>query len=273
MATKIKAKVSTGTEDSNDILDTATSIGSLIPGVGGLIGGALSFAQNTISKSEWKHQREIEDMEAMAKNRSDRERMMAMSPEADRQASASTLQSGRAANMGNALNASTGQSLKAGLGGDVQAGNIGAIKGSMAASAASAPYDQALSEGFGKRQQAQFQQNDALSKNSDQLSVIANRASMYEDETNNPYSGLGSAILGGANAATSIGKLMGLNATVTTDPITATPLGTNQVPSQQAINQPTGNPTGLFNYQNALNQNGNIFGWQKPPVPFSLARP
>ena len=181
----------------------ANITGSLSAGgpLGMLAGAGLQVFGNLAGKKEEKRRREIEVEQALQQNQATRERINAMSPEANFRQKQMMLRDGRSNAMQAAGNVAGGSVANSGMGGDYGSGKIAAMKASPMMDQATGQYDMQMANAVDQRQAQEDQKTGMLEQNTSQRAQISQMTDYINRQKGmNPLDGIMSGALTGATA-------------------------------------------------------------------------
>ena len=140
---------------------------------GMLAGAGLQVFGNMFNKNEEKRRREREVEQALQQNQATRERINAMSPEANFRQKQMMLRDGRSNAMQAAGNVAGGSVANSGMGGDYGSGKIAAMKASPMMAQATSQYDMQMANAVDQRQAQEDQKTGMLEQNTSQRAQIS----------------------------------------------------------------------------------------------------
>lgn len=175
---------------------------------GMLAGAGLQVFGNMAAKKEEKRRREIEVEQALQQNQSTRERINAMSPEANFRQKQMMLRDGRSNAMQAAGNVAGGSVANSGMGGDYGSGKIAAMKASPMMAQVTGQYDMQMANAVDQRQAQEDQKTGMLEQNTSQRAQISQMTDYVNRQKGmNPLDGIMSGALAGATAYNKLADL------------------------------------------------------------------
>ena len=175
---------------------------------GMLAGAGLQVFGNMFNKNEEKRRREIEVEQALQQNQATRERINAMSPEANFRQKQMMLRDGRSNAMQAAGNVAGGSVANSGMGGDYSSGKIAAMKASPMMAQATGQYDMQMANAVDQRQAQEDQKTGMLEQNTSQRAQISQMTDYINRQKRmNTLDGIMSGALAGATAYNMLGDL------------------------------------------------------------------
>ena len=168
---------------------------------GMLAGSGLQVFGNIANRKKEIRRREIEVEQALQQNQSTRERINAMSPEANFRQKQMMLRDGRSNAMQAAGNVAGGSVANSGMGGDYGSGKIAAMKASPMMAQATGQYDMQMANAVDQRQAQEDQKTGMLEQNTGQRAQISQMTDYVNKlKGGNPLDGIMSGALAGATA-------------------------------------------------------------------------